>query len=533
MPVADLDPGLLPLVGDGVTGSPALADVSGNGELDVGVMSAVGPAYVLTPTGASALGIGTTGKPKAMASGTPGAQSNSVGLMNTSLPALGAPVFGSLGSTAPGVSLIAPASTVGELVNEGYPANQSPHEDQVDAWNATTGSFDAGFPQQMNDVQFTASPIVADVGGDSTPYVVEGSGTYDLRALDADGQEAPGFPKFTGGWMVNSPSYGSFGTLGSKVLAAGTREGYLFVWTTATPACATSGPWPKDHHDLWNTGDLNESGAPATPGCSAPPTPPSRTPATTASPEGYWEVAADGGVFSFAGAQFDGSMGGGPLDAPVVGMAPTPDGKGYWEVAADGGVFSFGDAKFYGSMGGQPLDAPVVGMAATPDGKGYWLVGADGGVFSFGDAPFYGSIGGKPLSGPVVGMAATSDGDGYWLVGAGGGVFSFGDAPFYGSMGGKPLDAPVVGMAATPDGKGYWLVGADGGVFSFGDAKFYGSMGGKPLDAPVVGMAATPDGKGYWLVGADGGVFSFGDAPFYGSMVGKTLNAPVVGAAGT
>ena len=28
---------------------------------------------------------------------------------------------------------------------------------------------------------------------------------------------------------------------------------------------------------------------------------------------------------------------------------------------------------FYGSMGGQPLNQPIVGMAAMPDGKGYWL----------------------------------------------------------------------------------------------------------------------------------------------------------------
>ncbi len=33
-------------------------------------------------------------------------------------------------------------------------------------------------------------------------------------------------------------------------------------------------------------------------------------------------------------------------------MATTHDGGGYWEVASDGGLFSFGDAKFYGSMGG-------------------------------------------------------------------------------------------------------------------------------------------------------------------------------------
>jgi hypothetical protein len=46
-----------------------------------------------------------------------------------------------------------------------------------------------------------------------------------------------------------------------------------------------------------------------------------------------------------------------------VGMASTPDGAGYWLVAKDGGIFSFGDAPFAGSMGGMPLNQPVVGMA--------------------------------------------------------------------------------------------------------------------------------------------------------------------------
>ncbi len=82
-------------------------------------------------------------------------------------------------------------------------------------------------------------------------------------------------------------------------------------------------------------------------------------------------------------------------------------GPGYWLVAADGGVFSLGSASFYGSMGGKPLDKPIVGMAATPTGGGYWLVAADGGIFTFGDAKFYGSMGGTPLDKPVVAMAET------------------------------------------------------------------------------------------------------------------------------
>jgi len=126
---------------------------------------------------------------------------------------------------------------------------------------------------------------------------------------------------------------------------------------------------------------------------------------------GYWLVGADGGVFSFGDARFFGSVPGlpagqrPPAGVQVVGLVPTADGRGYWEVTSAGDVYSFGDAPFFGSAGDLDLAAPIVGMAATPDGQGYWLVGADGGVFSFGDAPFDGSTGNLHLAAPIVGMA--------------------------------------------------------------------------------------------------------------------------------
>ncbi|HVX20115.1 MAG TPA: hypothetical protein VHB02_02070 [Acidimicrobiales bacterium] len=239
---------------------------------------------------------------------------------------------------------------------------------------------------------------------------------------------------------------------------------------------------------------------------------------------GYDEVASDGGIFAF-GPPFYGSMGGKPLNRPVVGMAMTPDGGGYWEVASDGGLFAFGDAVFYGSMGGKPLNQPIVGMAATPDGRGYWEVASDGGIFAFGDARFLGSMGGQPLNKPVVGLAVAPSG-GYYEVASDGGLFAFG-APFLGSMGGQPLNKPVVGMAVAPSGD-YYEVASDGGIFAFG-APFLGSMGGQPLNKPVVGMAVN-DGGGYYEVASDGGIFAFG-APFLGSMGGQPLNQPIVGMA--
>jgi hypothetical protein len=246
---------------------------------------------------------------------------------------------------------------------------------------------------------------------------------------------------------------------------------------------------------------------------------------------GYWEVASDGGIFSF-NAPFYGSEGGKPLHAPIVGMALDPDTGGYWEVASDGGVFAF-HASFYGSEGGKPLHAPIVGIAADPVTGGYWLIASDGGIFSF-NAPFEGSEGGKPLDKPVVGMSYDLLSGGYREVASDGGIFTFNDL-FHGSTGGVPLVKPVVGMADDADSAGYREVASDGGIFDFNgvDAAvtpFDGSEGGKPLDKPVVGMAPDPLTEGYWEVATDGGIFAF-DAPFQGSEGGKPLDKPVVGMA--
>jgi parallel beta-helix repeat protein len=149
--------------------------------------------------------------------------------------------------------------------------------------------------------------------------------------------------------------------------------------------------------------------------------------AATPSGGGYWLVASDGGIFSFGDATFFGSMGGQRLNKPIVGIASTAGsvnpqngsivGDGYWLVASDGGVFNFGNAGFMGSMGGQPLNKPIVSIAPGPfalnfsnfslQATGYWLMASDGGVFSFGKTSFFGSLGALKLVSPVSGAAST------------------------------------------------------------------------------------------------------------------------------
>ncbi len=342
-------------------------------------------------------------------------------------------------------------------------------------------------------------------------------------------EESGAGPLLTSGPGVSGPGGPDVYTLagGQTVLAfagwQGTTIGYL--------SCGIRPMYLADLSFTSNGGNLptptlspnNPGQAAATnPSCPQPPAP----------PPGYWQVASDGGIFTFGSAAFYGSTGAMRLNKPIVGMSVTPDHGGYWLVASDGGVFAFGDAGYYGSTGNIVLNKPIVGMIPTLDGGGYWLVASDGGIFAFGDAPFYGSAGGDNLAYPVTAAAPAFLGGGYWMVDSNGQVFTFGDAKYEGQPEFAPGGYYITGMAATHSSGGYWLSSANGNVATFGNAAYFGSVVGMRLNAPVVGMSATYDGNGYWLQGSDGGIFSFGDAPFLGSMGGRHLNAPMVGIAG-
>jgi hypothetical protein len=425
------------------------------------------------------------------------------------------------------------------------------------------------------DGNTTSSPAIGDLEGDGNVQVVEGvdtgSGGLVWALNGSNGSAIPGWPQATSGRIIGSVVTADLTGGGYNDVLAPTTNGLVIFDGRTAQAVATLGSgtlalqssplvttdpngtigitiagyngqnagviqhyevggstghslgkrsWPQFHQNAQLTGVLAQ---PAPQHLNKPVVGIASTP----SGGGYWEVASDGGVFTFGNAGFYGSTGGIHLNKPIVGIAATRDGGGYWEVASDGGIFSFGDAVFHGSTGNIHLNQPIVGMAATPDGGGYWMVASDGGIFSFGDAVFHGSTGNIHLNQPVVGMAASPSGGGYWLVASDGGIFTFGNAVFQGSMGNRHLNQPIVGMASNTAG-GYWMVASDGGIFSFGNAAFYGSTGSIRLALPIVGMTSAPNGTGYWMTAADGGIFSFGSANFYGS-VPALFNAQDIG----
>ena len=50
---------------------------------------------------------------------------------------------------------------------------------------------------------------------------------------------------------------------------------------------------------------------------------------------------------------------------PVVGMTVDRAGTGYSLASSDGGLFTFGGAPFDGSLGANPPPAPVVAVASS------------------------------------------------------------------------------------------------------------------------------------------------------------------------
>ncbi len=224
-----------------------------------------------------------------------------------------------------------------------------------------------------------------------------------------------------------------------------------------------------------------------------------------------------------------------PLNKPVVGMVASASNNGYFLVASDGGVFAFGPgAPFKGSLPGLHVTpaCPITGLVAVNNDQGYFLVGCDGGVFAFGTAPFVGSLPGEGIHvSNIIGIAATASGNGYWLISATGTVYAIGSAQNHGSVMGS--SSAVAAIAGTPTGGGYWVATKNGGVYCFGSAANHGTLPSLNVNPnlAVVGIVHTQGTTGYWMLGADGGVFAFGTAPFYGSVPGLGIHTSNIVAA--
>jgi hypothetical protein len=132
------------------------------------------------------------------------------------------------------------------------------------AWNPRTGASLPGYPRATDDFQLLSQASIARVaGGGAQRQALTGTGLYHLHAYGPTGAEAPGWPKFTGGWIESTPAVGDADGDGRLDIAAVTREGWSFLWKTTVGACGGSNDeWWTFHHDERNTGSYRVDGRP-------------------------------------------------------------------------------------------------------------------------------------------------------------------------------------------------------------------------------------------------------------------------------
>src|SRR5690606_21101113 len=169
-----LAPGVLPTVGTGTPGSPAIVEVDGAPR--VMVFASTGPVVLVNGDGTPALGsIG--GKPRMLAHDFP----NGFPDVPATAGSPDAPFFGALGAPAAGditgdgkPELVAPTGGLRMLLDVVVSAKQglanapTPTDfvtngfaqHQLTAWDAATGELLPAFPRPMDDMQFIGSPTL-------------------------------------------------------------------------------------------------------------------------------------------------------------------------------------------------------------------------------------------------------------------------------------------------------------------------------------------------------------------------------------
>ncbi len=232
----------LPVVGEGIPGSPALADFDGDGDVEVAAHTIAGNVGVFDHDGTLLWETISTGDHYGPDSNV----DNSAGF-----PFINSPSWGDVnGDGTPDLFTGAVGSgLVNAIVFDGQ---RWRIDHMLLGWSGATGEALPGFPRTMEDMQFFVNPAIADIGGSRACEVIHASGGFAVHAFSPDGSEPAGWPKFTGHWMTGSPTVGDIDGDGLQEVVIGTRAGWLFAWDTEAVAGATV-EWAGWGHDLHNT----------------------------------------------------------------------------------------------------------------------------------------------------------------------------------------------------------------------------------------------------------------------------------------
>lgn len=236
--------------------SPVAADVDGDGNDEVASNPVLSQSYLFDGRGGDP--IRTYGPlPDATAGLLNNTNVDLAEIAKGNLPAdapVGFTTTGAFGRFAGGLSFVQPgsgAASVGATILT--PGLGNPIKNFERAFDAATAVPRPNFPAQTQGLNFVGAPLVVDVDGDGAAEVVDGGDSNALHGFGADARQVEGFPKFTSGWTLWSPTAGDLDGDGTTEIVTTTREGYLFAWRTKGKATAND-QWWRWHHDEHSSG---------------------------------------------------------------------------------------------------------------------------------------------------------------------------------------------------------------------------------------------------------------------------------------
>ncbi|HJZ89184.1 MAG TPA: FG-GAP-like repeat-containing protein [Polyangia bacterium] len=233
---------ILPYVLEGLPEAPALADVDHDGKLEVAVFGVASTPRIYRSDGSLLVALNNSDY-------GPGAES-------TDKPYV---VFSANGSFADldndgKLDFIVPGEGFGAAASFAAGSQRVVFDHLLGCWSIERNQFLEGCPKRIDDYMFFMSASVADLDNDGIPEMVVGSGGYYVRAYNYKGAAPAGFPKLTGGWIVQAPAIGDVDGDGKLDVVVGTRNGWLYAWRTEGKVSGKI-EWPSFHHDNRNTGN--------------------------------------------------------------------------------------------------------------------------------------------------------------------------------------------------------------------------------------------------------------------------------------
>lgn len=228
--------------------SASIADLDGSGTLRVAITPVAGSPLILNGDGSTFKGM-STGCTSIACGGYPpyyNSELLTVGVTSQSafgdLTGDGKPEF--MQPMAGGLTLTGALDRAGQAT--------LPHVfDQ--AWDPVTGATLEGFPADQDGFPFYVSPTVANLTDDGQRSMIASNDSYWIHARGPDGEEAPGFPKWTGQWSSYGGVVGDPKLNGRQFLAYGTREGQIFLWKVGGKP-SMNDQWWHYRHDEHNSG---------------------------------------------------------------------------------------------------------------------------------------------------------------------------------------------------------------------------------------------------------------------------------------